>query len=142
MIPQDRGGSPALPNFNFAICYWSGKSNVDTDALSWIQWDQNIKAEAVETIFKAHVEGPDAVIEVYACHEKAISSLILESPPTQVNVTDWVQAEKVDPAINQVITWLDDKRLDTVKVGEEMSQELKQYLRQKGQLHLHWEVLY
>ena len=36
--------------------------------------------EAVEAIFKATLEGPNALMEIYACPEKAISSLILESP--------------------------------------------------------------
>ena len=49
---------------------------------------------------KAAVEGPDALMEVHACHEKAISSLILEAPPTGMTVTDQVQAQKADPAIN------------------------------------------
>ena len=39
----------------------------------------------MEAIFKAAVEGPDAIMEIYACLEKAISSLI---------VTDWIQARK------------------------------------------------
>ena len=95
-MPPDTGGSPNFTKFNFTVYYHSGKSNVDEDMLSWIPWDQNIKAEAVEAIFKAAVEGPDALKEVYACHKKAISSLILESPPTQMTVTDWVQAQKAD----------------------------------------------
>ena len=100
------------------------------------------RQKVVKAIFKAAVEGPDALMEVYACHEKAISSLILESPPTWMTVMDWVQAWKVDPAINQVVTWIESKKLDTVKVGEEMSPELKQYLRQKGQMCLQEGVLY
>ena len=55
-----------------------------------------------------------------------------------MTVTDWVQAQKADPTINQVLTWLEDNKLETVKVDKEMSKELKQYLRQKGQLCL-WE---
>ena len=43
-------------------------------------------------------------MEVYACHKKAISSLILESPPAHMTAMEWVQAQKVDPTINQVIT--------------------------------------
>ena len=43
---------------------------------------QSIKAEVVKAIFKATVKGPNALMEVYACNERAISSLILESPPT------------------------------------------------------------
>ena len=81
-------------------------------------------------------------MEVYACHERAISSFILESLPTQMPATDRVQAQKTDLAINQVITWLEDKLLGTAKVGKEMSPELRQYLRQKGQLYLQEGVLY
>ena len=102
----------------------------------------NIKAEAVEVIFKAAVEGPGALMGVYACLEKAISSLILESPPTQMTMMDWVQAQKMDPAIKQVITSLETKRLDTVIVDEEISQELKLHWRQKGQLCIQEGALY
>ena len=125
---MDRGWIAKLAKFNFMVCYHSGKSNIDADMVSQIPWDQNIKAEAVKAIFKATVKGPDAFMEVYACHEKAISSLILEYPPTQMAVADWVQAQKADPAINQVITWLEDRLLGTAKVGEGMSPELRQYL--------------
>ena len=68
--------------FSFTIYYLSGNSSVDADALSQIPWDHMIKAEAVKAIFKATVEGPDVLMKVYACHEKAISSLILQTPPT------------------------------------------------------------
>ena len=57
-----------------------GKSNIEVGALLRIPWDQHFMAEVVEAIFKTTVEGPEALMEVYACHEKAISSLILESP--------------------------------------------------------------
>ena len=76
--------------FNFTVYYCSGKSNVNVDMLSRIPWDHNIKAEAVKTIFKVDVEGHDALMEVYGCHEKTISSLILESPTTWMTVMDWV----------------------------------------------------
>ena len=71
-----------LAKFNFTVYYQSGKSNVEVDALSRIPWYQSIRAEAVKAIFKAAVEGPDALMEIYACHKKAISSLILEPPPS------------------------------------------------------------
>ena len=123
-----------LAEFNFTIYYCLGKCNVEADALSRIPRDQKIKAEAVGAIFKTVIEGPEALMEVYACHKKAVSSLIPESPPTCMTVMEWVQAQKVDPAINQVITWTENGKLDTVKVSDEMSQEVKLYLRQKGQL--------
>ena len=46
--------------------------------MSRIPLDQSVGVEAVKAIFKAAMEGPDALMEIYVCHEKAISSLILE----------------------------------------------------------------
>ena len=81
-------------------------------------------------------------MEVYTCHKGAISSLILESPPTLMTAMEWVQAQKANPAISQVITWIKAEEMGTVKVSKEMSQEVKPYLRQKGQLCLKEGVLY
>ena len=115
------------------IYYHLGESNVQADVLSSIPWDQNIRTEAVKVIFKATVEGPNALIELYACHKKAIRSLILESTPAQMTAADWVHAQKADPTINQVVNWMESKKVDTVKAGDGMSQEQKQYLRQWGE---------
>ena len=120
-----------LANLNFTIHYHSGKSNVDADALSQIPWDQNIEVDPVGAIFKATVDGPAALMEVYTCHQRAISSLILESPPTLMTTKEWVQAQKTYPAISQVITWIEAEEVGTVKVSEEMFREIKPYLRQK-----------
>ena len=54
-----------LAKFNFTIHYHLGKSNVNADTLSRIQWDQNIEAYAVGAIFKATVHGPEVLMEVY-----------------------------------------------------------------------------
>ena len=53
-----------------------------------------------------------------------------------MTVADWIQAQKADPTISQVITWMESKMLDTVKVDDEMSYEPKQYLQQRGKLCL------
>ena len=58
-----------LTKLNFTIYYHSSKSNMDVDALFLIPWDKNIKAEVAKAIFKATVEGPDALMEVYAYNE-------------------------------------------------------------------------
>ena len=97
-------------------------------------WDQNIKAKAVGAIFKAVVEGPEALMGVYACHEKAISSVILKSPPAEMTLVNWVHPQDADPTINQEVAWMKSEKLDTVKMSDEMSQELRQYLR-------HWEKM-
>ena len=66
------------------IDYSLGKSNIDADTLSRTPWDWNIETDAVGAIFKAKVDGPEALMEVCACHKRAISPLIWESPPTQM----------------------------------------------------------
>ena len=110
--------------------------------LSRILCDQNTEADTVEAIFKAVVDGPEALMEVYAWHEGVVSSLTLESPPTLTTAMEWVQAQKTNPAISQVIIWINAKEVSTMKVSEEMSQEVKPYLQQKGQLCLKEGVLY
>ena len=74
------------------------KSNINADALSQIPWDQNIEADTAGAIFKAIVDGPEALLDVYACHKEAISFLILESPSTLMTPKEWVQAQKANPA--------------------------------------------
>ena len=54
----------------------------------------------------------------------------------------WVQAQKMDPTINKIVAWMERKKLDTVKMRGEMSQELRQYLRQWEKLCLQEGVLY
>ena len=82
------------------VYYWLGNSIIELDVLSRIPWDQNIRADVVKAIFKAAVEGLNALMEIYACHKKAISSLILESPPGWMTVADCIQAQKADPTVN------------------------------------------
>ena len=136
-MPWDISGLLSLLNSTLQVYYQLGKSNVEVDALSRIPWDQSIRAEVVEGHLQGHCGRlSDALMEIYACHKKAISFLILESLPAWMTVADWVQAQKADPTINQVITWMENKKLETVKMGEEMSHELKQYLRQRGKLCL------
>ena len=72
-----------LAKFKFKVYYQSENLNMEADALSRIPWDQSIRAEAVEAIFKAAMEGPtNFLMEVYACHEKTISSLTLRVLPS------------------------------------------------------------
>ena len=61
-----------LAKFNFMVYYHSEKSNEEADVSSRIPWDQNIRADVVEAIFKATVEGPDALMEIYACHRRLL----------------------------------------------------------------------
>ena len=131
-----------LAMFSFTIHYCSRKSNVSADTLSRIPRDQNTEVNAVRTIFKATVDGSEALMKVYTCHKRAVISLILESSPTWMTAMEWVWAQKAGLVICHVTTWIEDGKPGTMKVNEEMSQEVKWYLRQKGQLCLKEGVLY
>ena len=130
-----------LAKYNFTIHYHSGKSNVNANTLSWIPWDQNIEKDTVETIFKAAVDSPKALMEVYACHGRAISSLILESPPTQMTATTGFRLKSPTWLSARITTCIESGKFSTTKVSEEMSPEIQQYLREKGQLCLDEGVL-
>ena len=73
---------PKLAKFNYTIHYHLGKSIIEADTLSRVPWDQNIEVDVVGAIFKAAVDGPETLMEIYTCHRKAVSYIILESPPT------------------------------------------------------------
>ena len=141
-MPLDIGGLPSLPSSISPFTKVQEKSNVNADTLSRIPWDQYIEVGTVGAIFKAVVDGPKALMEVYTCHEGAINSLIPESPPALMTATEWAQAKRADPTIGQVITWIMAEEVDAVKVSKKTSQEVKPYLRQKGQLCLKGGVLY
>ena len=69
-----------LANYNFHIHYKSGKSNVEADALSRIEWekcDDTIQANSIQAIFAAATAGNVANhIESVPCSIQAIDSLL------------------------------------------------------------------
>ena len=59
-----------LANYNFHIHYKSGKSNVEVDALSRIDWekcDETIHADSIQAIVAAAIVGDLAYIEAISC---------------------------------------------------------------------------
>ena len=66
-----------VANYNFHIHYKSGKSNVEADALSRINWekcDEAIQANSIQAIVAAAIAGDVANIEAVSC-----SVLVTES---------------------------------------------------------------
>ena len=65
-----------LVNYNFHIHYKSGKSNVEADALSRIDWekcDENIQADSIQAIVAAVITGNVANhIEAIQCIPKQL----------------------------------------------------------------------
>ena len=69
-----------LANYNFHILYKSGKSNVEADALSRIDWekcDGTIQADSILAIVAAAIAGDVANVEVVSCSMQAIESFLL-----------------------------------------------------------------
>ena len=65
-----------LANYNFHICYRSGKSNVEADALSRIDWekdDKTLPADSIQTIVTATLTGQgNDYIETTPCSPQTI----------------------------------------------------------------------
>ena len=69
-----------LAYYNFHIHYKSGKSNVEADALSRIDWekcDKTIQADSIQVIVVAAITGQVAShIEAIPCNPQAINSIL------------------------------------------------------------------
>ena len=74
----------SLANYNFHIHYKSGKSNVEADVLSRIDWEkgaETIQADCIQAIVTAAITGQgNDHIEVILCSPQTIQSLLLSVP--------------------------------------------------------------
>ena len=69
-----------LANYNFHIHYKSGKSSVETDVLSRIDWEkyaETTQANSIQALVVAATAGDVANIEGVACSMQAIESFFL-----------------------------------------------------------------
>ena len=75
-----------LANYNFHIHYKSGKSNVEADALSRIDWekcDETIQANSIQAIVAAAITGHGTNhIEAIPCSPQTVYSLLPSIPDT------------------------------------------------------------
>ena len=68
-----------LANYNFHIHYKSGKSNVEADALSRIDWercDETIQADSIQAIVTAAIAGDLVNIETVSCSMQGVESFL------------------------------------------------------------------
>ena len=70
----------SLANYNFHIHYKSGKSNVEADVLSRIDWekcDETIQADSIQAIVAAAITGQVANhIETVPCSAQVVNALL------------------------------------------------------------------
>ena len=73
-----------LANYNFHIHYKSGKSNVEADALSRIDWEkgaETVQADSIQAIVTAAITGQgNDHIEAIPCSPQTIELLLLSVP--------------------------------------------------------------
>ena len=78
-----------LVNYNFHIHYKSGKSNVEADALSRIDWetcDETIQADSIQIIIMAAITGDLANIEAVSCSTQAVESFLpIQTEPAAIS---------------------------------------------------------
>ena len=78
-----------LANYNFHFHYKSGKSNVEEDALSRIDWEkcnETIQADSIQAIVAAAIAGDIANIEAVSCCVQAVESFpLVQSEPTAIS---------------------------------------------------------
>ena len=85
---MEHGWIASLANYNFHIHYKSGKSNMEADALSRIDWkkcDETILADSIQAIVAAGIGGNVANhIEAIPCRTQTIDSILPSIPDTSI----------------------------------------------------------
>ena len=79
----------SLANYNIHICYMPGKSKVEADALSGIDWekcDETIQAESFQAVVAATIAGGLANIEAVSCNMQAVEPFLpIQSEPMAIS---------------------------------------------------------
>ena len=109
-----------LANYNFHIHYKSGKSNVEADALSRIDWekcDEIIQADSIQAIVAAAITGHrTSHIEAIPCNPQAIESILPSLPDGTLIVNKaitWSSGQSHSTCLEtELFTWETDSTLE------------------------------
>ena len=127
----------SLASYSFNVQYKVGKTNIEADTLSCIDWSNSFSMDSVQTILNAAMEGmiPQAVICAYST--QACSSPVEEgNGPRTMSVKDWTESQRADQDVNEVIKLYQERCLNTIKFTDYGSKDLKLLLRQRPKLWL------
>ena len=133
----------ALSNYTFNISYKPGRNNTDADALSRIQWPEavDISSQTVQAVCEG-VQALHGKVETLCHGAQAVGILSQDTMPAGMTSLEWSQAQIQDPVISQIIQAIQTKILDTLKYKQNMSSDLKAFLRIRKQFKLKQGVLY
>ena len=122
----------SLANYNFALSYQSGKTNVDADTLSHIQrgeHDQHIEVDSVNALISQVVQGI-TLMEAHSSNVWVIETLDVQKDPKVMSVEDWVVAQIKHPLIGEMQYLINNNKPKGCKVYSQDPQFTKQYPRQ------------
>ena len=126
----------ALASYTFKIFYWSGKQNVEADALSRIEWDKDDMA---------------AELEQGCCLESSLP-LVPPQPVTakstqldlrpQLMSQEWKKEQRSDPDISKIIQLLESNKLVSYRMEGTDTHNVRIYLKYRKDLVLKNGLLY
>ena len=111
--------------------------------MSTIQWPDavDISSQTVHAVCEG-VQAPHGKIETLCHGAQAVGVLSQDNMPSGMASLEWSQAQIKDPAICQIIQAIKNKALDTLKIKQNMSSDLKAFLGIRNQFKLKQGILY
>ena len=88
------------------------------------------------------MQAPHGKIETLCHGTQAVGVLPQDNMPPGMTSLEWGQAQLKDPAICQIIQAIQNKSLDTIKIKQDMSSDLKAFLRIRKQFKIKQGTLY
>ena len=142
----------SLANYNFRLHYWSGKTNIDADALSRVSWPEcmpdnlgttlKVNAAAIRAIQEAVLDQPVCPIEAYSYNLHVVGAIQDSQQVAKMTLDDWQQAQEVDPVLGIIIKGLKAATLDQDWCKQTNFPKLNQYKRERNNLILQKGILY
>ena len=140
-----------MANYNFAIRYRCGQSNLDADALSRISWpgvlsskDMEIDLECMDThVVNAVLTGSktkSSLIESVSCSSQIIPDE-LDLGNDSTSALDWVKLQRADSNLNVIIKLIESDQLFKRKLHRKDSSEVKALLRVRKSLKLCKDII-
>ena len=133
----------ALSSYTFSISYKPGRNNTDANALFRIQWHEavDISSLTIHGVCEG-VQVPHGKIETLCHGVQAVCVLSQDNMPSGMISLEWSHTQSKDSAICQIIQAIQNKSLDTLKIKQDMSSDLKAFLRIRKQFKLKQGIHY
>ena len=126
----------ALATYNFKIFYWSGKQNVEADALSQIEWSDSDVAATLEQGCVLESSLP------LVPNDSIVSKVAHMDLGSKITNEDWQKEQADDPHIGRVLELMKQDKLMNYKSTRNDPSGLRVYLKFRKDLVLRNKLLY